>query len=150
MAHYEFTVDIAAPIEQVYDLWTNPERMSEWIEGITKVTDVTGPPGQAGTRYTVWFGRMRSPTEILEAARPRHLKTRFGNRMLRGQTDVTFEPTASGTRLTQEFRTEASFQPSPPGSSRSARTRGASAASSRASSDSPNTVHERPSHDAAR
>ncbi len=106
MAHYQFTVDIAAPIEQVYDLWTDPERMSEWIEGITKVTDVTGPAGQAGTRYTVWFGRMGSPSEILEAERPRHLKTRFGNRMLRGQTNVTFEAMASGTRLTQEFRTE--------------------------------------------
>jgi uncharacterized protein YndB with AHSA1/START domain len=105
MAHYQFTVDIAAPIEQVYDLWTNPERMSEWIEGISKVTDVTGPAGQAGMRYTVWFGSMRSPSEILEAERPRRLRTRFGNRMLRGETDVTFEPTAPGTRLTQEFRT---------------------------------------------
>lgn len=106
MAHHQFTVDIAAPIEQVYDLWTNPERMSEWIEGISKVTDVTGPAGQAGTRYTVWFGSMRSPSEILEAERPRRLRTRFGNRLLRGETNVTFEPMPSGTRLTQEFRTQ--------------------------------------------
>ena len=50
MAHHQFTVDIAAPIEQVYDLWTDPDRMSQWIEGVTNVTDVTGPAGQAGTR----------------------------------------------------------------------------------------------------
>src|SRR5947208_2623022 len=71
MAQYRFTVDIAAPVEQVFDLWTNVERWHEWIEGLGKVTDVTGPPDQAGTRYTTWFGSMRSPSEILEAERPR-------------------------------------------------------------------------------
>ena len=106
MAHYRFTVDIAAPVEQVFDLWTNVERWHEWIEGLGKVTDVTGPSDQAGTRYTTWFGSMRSPSEILEAERPRRIRTRFGNRMLRGETSVTFEPTTSGTRLTQEFRTQ--------------------------------------------
>ena len=106
MARYQFTVDIAAPVEHVFDLWTNPARWHEWIEGISKVTDVSGPQGQAGTRYTIWFGGMRSPSEILEADRPHRLRTRFGNRMLRGETQVTFEPTATGTRLTQEFRTE--------------------------------------------
>jgi hypothetical protein len=49
---------------------------------------------------------MRSATEILEAERPRSLRTRFGNRMLRGETRVAFDSTPSGTRLTQEFRTE--------------------------------------------
>jgi len=73
---------------------------------MSKVTDVSGPPGQAGTRYTIWFGGMRSPSEILEAERPRSIRTRFGNRMLRGETRVALEPTARGTRLTQEFRTE--------------------------------------------
>jgi uncharacterized protein YndB with AHSA1/START domain len=106
MAHYQFTVDIAAPVEGVFDLWTNVERWHEWIGGVSKVTDVNGPPGQAGTCYTIWFGSMRSPSEILEAERPRSLRTRFGNRMLRGETRVMFEPTMTGTRLTQEFRTE--------------------------------------------
>jgi uncharacterized protein YndB with AHSA1/START domain len=106
MARYQFSVDIAAPIEAVFDLWTAPDRWHEWIGGVSKVTDVTGPPGTVGTRYTLWFGSMRSPSEILEAERPRSIRTRFGNRLLRGETYVTFEPTANGTRLKQEFRTE--------------------------------------------
>ena len=97
MARYQFTVDIAAPIEGVFDLWTNLERWHEWIGGVSKVTDVTGPTDRAGTRYTLWFGSMRSPSEILEAERPYRLRTRFGNRMLRGETHVTFEPTGTGT-----------------------------------------------------
>ncbi len=106
MAVYRFETLVAAPREVVFNLWTDLERMAEWVGGVTKVTDVTGPTDQAGTRYTVWFGGMRSPTEVLEAERPRLLRTKFGNRLLRGQTSVSFEPEGEGTRLTQEFRTE--------------------------------------------
>jgi uncharacterized protein YndB with AHSA1/START domain len=106
MPRVQFTVDIAAPVEQVFDLWTNVERAHEWIEGVTKVTDVSGPPGQTGTRYVLWFGPMRSPSQIIDAERPRRVETRFGTWLLRGQTRVTFEPTPAGTRLTQEFATE--------------------------------------------
>ncbi len=41
--------------------WTDLDRAHEWIEGLTRITDVTGPVATAGTRYTAWFGRMRSP-----------------------------------------------------------------------------------------
>ena len=67
MARYTFTTLVAAPVEVVFDLWTNLDRMHEWVEGVTNVTDVTGPVDRAGTRYRVWFGRMSSPTEVVAA-----------------------------------------------------------------------------------
>jgi uncharacterized protein YndB with AHSA1/START domain len=106
MGKYRFTTHIAAPPEKVFDLWVSLDRMAEWVEGVTKVTDVTGPSDHAGTRYTVWFGRMRSPTQILEAERPRFIRSRFGSVVLRGETQATFEPDGNGTLLTQEFRTQ--------------------------------------------
>ena len=106
MSVYRFSVHVAAPQEGVFDLWTNLDRMPEWIGGVTKVTDVTGPVDTAGTRYTVWFGGMRSTTEIVEAVRPRMLRTRFRNSLLRGESIASFEREGSGTRLTQDFRTE--------------------------------------------
>jgi uncharacterized protein YndB with AHSA1/START domain len=106
MGAYRFSVQIAAAPDRVFDLWTDLDRMKEWVGGVTKVTDVSGPLDRAGTRYTVWFGGMRSQTEVLEVERPRRIKTRFGNRVLRGQALVTLEPGDGGTRLTQEFRTE--------------------------------------------
>jgi len=48
---------------------------------------------------------MKSPTEILAVDRPHHVRTRFGNLILKGESDVRFEPTPDGTRLTQVFRT---------------------------------------------
>lgn len=106
MGTYRFTVQIASAPDRVFDLWTDLDRMHEWVGGVTKVTDVSGPLDRAGTRYTVWFGAMRSDTEVLAVERPGMIRSRFGNRVLRGETLVTFETSDGGTRLTQEFRTE--------------------------------------------
>jgi hypothetical protein len=67
--------------------------------------DITGPVTTAGTRYVAWFGRMRSPTEILQVDQPKLVRTRFGSWLLRGVQEVTFEEQDQGTRLTQEFWT---------------------------------------------
>lgn len=106
MGDYSFTVHIEAPREAVFDLFTDIDRMHEWVGGVTRISDVSGEPGQAGYSYTVWFGRMRSPSQILEAEPPRHVRSRFGNRLLRGEMEATFEPEGDGTSLTQRFRTE--------------------------------------------
>jgi Polyketide cyclase / dehydrase and lipid transport len=88
-----------------FALWMDLDRMPEWVGGVTRVTGVTGPLDQAGTHYTVWFGRMQSPTEILAAEPPRHVRTRFGNLILKGESDVRFDPDGGGTRLTQRLMT---------------------------------------------
>jgi uncharacterized protein YndB with AHSA1/START domain len=106
MGYHRLTAHVDAPRDGVFALWVNLDRAHEWIGGLTRVTDVTGPFDQAGTRYTAWFGRMRSPSEILEAERPRLVKTRFGSWLLRGTTQATFEDEDEGTRITQEFWTE--------------------------------------------
>ena len=105
VAEHRISIDIAAPPERVFALWTDLDRMKEWVGGVTRVTDVSGPIDEAGTRYTVHFGPMKSPTEILEVDRPHHVRTRFGNLILKGESDVRFEPTPDGTRLKQVFRT---------------------------------------------
>lgn len=105
MATYRFTVEAKAPPDVVFDLWTALDRMTEWVGGVTRVTDVTGAVDVAGTRYTVWFGRMQSPTEVVAADRPRHFRSRFGNWLLRGETDATFDAIDGGTRITEVFHT---------------------------------------------
>ena len=103
MATYTFSVHVDAPPELVFDLWTNLDRAPEWIGGLTGFTDVTGPVQQRGTRYTARFGRMSSPTEVLDAERPHVFATRFGSRLLAGENRATFEPKDGGTRLSQTF-----------------------------------------------
>ena len=105
VARYAISTQVAAPPEHVFALWTNLERMGEWVGGVTGVTDVSGPVDRAGTTYIVHFGPMKSPTEILEVERPRIFATRFGNWLLRGRSSATFEPEGEGTRVTQKFET---------------------------------------------
>lgn len=105
MGEYRFTLHVDAPPEQVFDLWVNLDRASEWIGGLTEITERVGDPGTTGARYVSHFGPMRSPTEVLEAHRPRSIRTKFGNRVLRGETEATFEPEGAGTRLNQVLRT---------------------------------------------
>ena len=105
MARYTLSTHVAAPPEQVFALWTNVERMGEWVGGVTGVTDVSGPIDQVGTTYVVHFGPVKSPTEVLEVERPRRFATRFGSVVLRGRSSATFEPEGDGTRVTQEFET---------------------------------------------
>ncbi len=105
MASYRFTAHAKAPPELVFNLWTNLERMAEWVGGVTRVTDISGPVDRAGTTYVTHFGRMRSPTQVLEVDRPRRFVTRFGNWLLHGENATSFEPDRDGTLITEEFRT---------------------------------------------
>ncbi|MGR0160712.1 SRPBCC family protein [Paenarthrobacter nitroguajacolicus] len=105
MATYRVTTLVAAPPERVFATWTDPDRFPEWIGGVTRVTDLVGSMDQAGSSYTVWFGRMASPTEILAVEPPRHIRTRFGNAILKGESEVRFTAEGGGTRIHQEFAT---------------------------------------------
>jgi uncharacterized protein YndB with AHSA1/START domain len=102
---HRLTAFANAPIEVVFDLWTNLERMKEWIGGVTGVSDVTGPMTQAGTRYVVHFGPVKSPSEVLAVEPPRHIRTRFGSWVLRGTNSTTFTPEGAGTRIDEEIQT---------------------------------------------
>lgn len=105
LATHRFEIPIAAPPELVFDLYTNLERIAEWTGGVTGVADVSGPMTSAGTTYTVHFGRMSSPTRVLEVRRPELFMTEFGNAVLRGVNRATFERDGVGTLMTQELRT---------------------------------------------
>lgn len=105
MGEYRFELDIKAPPERVFEAWLNLELMPRWIEGVTRVTDVSGPLDVPGTTYTVWFGRMRSSTEVLAVERPRLFRSRVTGRLLSADNEARFEATDGGTRLVQTFRT---------------------------------------------
>ena len=102
MAHYAISTHVAAPIDEVFTLWTDVKRMGEWVGG---VTDLSGPIDRLGTTYVVHFGPVKSPTEVIDVERPRRFATRFGSWVLRGTSAATFEPDGEGTRIMQEFQT---------------------------------------------
>ena len=105
MGHHTFSIHVDAPPAHVFALWTDLQRMGEWVGGVTAVTDVSGPVDQVGSTYVVHFGPVKSPTGVLEADPPHRFATRFGSWILRGKSSATFEPDGNGTRVTQAFDT---------------------------------------------
>lgn len=105
MAQHSFEVDIAAPPERAYDVWVDAERSVEWTQGLTRVSDISGLPGQAGTRYSAWFGRTRAAVEVTVGDRPRRYAWRVRLGPLAAEFDTRFERSGSGTRMTETVRT---------------------------------------------
>jgi uncharacterized protein YndB with AHSA1/START domain len=105
VGRYELTTVVAAPPDLVFDAWTDLDRMHEWVGGVTGVTDRVGAIDEVGARYTVRFGRMSSPTTVIEVERPVRFRTRFGNLILKGESKATFTPEGDGTRIRQVIET---------------------------------------------
>lgn len=104
VGRYTYTIEIDAPQELVFELWTDLELMKKWVGGVTAVSEPTGPIDRPGTSYTIFFGRFGSRTEVLEAERPRLYATRSGTFWMQLRHRGTFERSGPGgtqTTLTQ-------------------------------------------------
>jgi Activator of Hsp90 ATPase homolog 1-like protein len=99
LTRYAYTADVNVPRYFLYDLWTDPERMPEWVNGLTRVTDVSGLPGVAGTKYRFWYGSMDERVEVEAAEFPLYVRTRSRFGTIKVETAMAFEQTNAGTRL---------------------------------------------------
>jgi uncharacterized protein YndB with AHSA1/START domain len=105
MGHVSRTIHIEATPEQVFGLFTNPERFREWMVPASEVKDITGTPGTVGLGWTTasTFGgrKMESHMSVTAVEWPRSFEvkgTGSGSATLRGR----FEPAAGGTDVTIE------------------------------------------------
>jgi len=109
MGHISRTIHVEATPEQVFDLFTNPERLREWQVPAAEVKDITGTPGTVGLGWTTastFAGRkMENHMSVTAVERPRSFEvkgTGSGTATLRGR----FEPAAGGTDVTIESEYE--------------------------------------------
>lgn len=108
MSEVRVSAVIPFPVERVWGLMIQPERMAEWNTEIPEVRDISGPMDRVGGGYRqVWgFAGRRMVSKGLwqvTAVEP------FRHREFRGLTPMGpmigrdwFEPIAEGTRLTIE------------------------------------------------
>lgn len=105
MGRHVFNIDVDAPREHVFDLWTDLGRLAEWIPSATRVSDATGTGDQPGTHFRVWFGGLAEEHEVLAAERPYYVRTRITLGTIRAVTMTTFEAIDGTTRLRQSVVT---------------------------------------------
>ena len=120
MGAYRFTVHANLEPTAALFLWADLDRVTEWMEGVGRVSEVSPPPGQSplvlgggwplviapGSRYTLWFGRRPVRHEVLwlEYGTAKTYRTRLDGLFRRGETLVTFDPEGGGSRVTLDVR----------------------------------------------
>ena len=90
------TTDIDATPEEVFDLYTDPDRRSEWNPVVRSVTIESGAIDEAGSRYVVEtrYGRMQ--VEVLEVDRPHRYRLRERSGMMESEAEIRLEPLPGG------------------------------------------------------
>ena len=124
MTTHRFTVTTRIAPTAALMLWADLDRITEWMTGVTRVSDVAGRPDRPdftlpgasfplvvspGSRYTIWLGRRPVRIEVLYPAEGQEgtvYRTRLDGSVRRGESLVRFEPDPDGSRVILEVRTE--------------------------------------------
>ena len=102
MGQRQVAVDIGAPPERVFDLYTDARRVGEWQSGVKSV-ESTGSLIDAGSTWTIRYGGpFVVKGTVLDVQRPGRHQQRFSEMLglVRCTTMARFDPAGSGTRAT--------------------------------------------------
>ena len=122
MATHRFSVHAnLAPVDALF-LWADLDRVTEWMAGVRRVTDVAGRedrpdftlPGRRnplvlvpGSRYVLWYRLGPARHEVLlrhDAAAALGHRSRVDGRFRRGEIHAVFGADDGGSRVTLEVR----------------------------------------------
>ena len=103
---------VAAPPEAVYDLISDPARLSEWWPRVVRVEDIAGRPGSERTRWTCVLGadsgrRLRLDYRCTGATRPVRYEweheldgTPYQEHLVQQSFEARIEPAGEGSEVT--------------------------------------------------
>ena len=105
MGHIESKMSAKVPVERAFDYVADPAKRLQWLESVLEVKNITEGPIGVGTSWSEVLkiaGRtveqVRTVTEYERPHRYVYEFTTLGAKS--GKFDITFEPEASGTRVT--------------------------------------------------
>jgi uncharacterized protein YndB with AHSA1/START domain len=97
---YTCEISIDRPVNEVIELFDNPDNMGEWMPGLLSFEPVSGTPGQPGARSKLRFKMGNREIEMLETITVRRLPDEFsGTYDAPGVHNIvknSFYPTADG------------------------------------------------------
>jgi uncharacterized protein YndB with AHSA1/START domain len=117
MAKAAVSTEIGAPVEKVFELFTDMEHAAEHVSGIRKLDVMSTGPINLGTRWCETrevLGRLAEAEMEITAFERNHSYTVTHRKAgVRIDTVFTFEPVSVGTKVSIEF--ELNSQGLPPG-----------------------------------
>lgn len=108
MGRVSVTAIIDAPIERVWQLWTEIERYPEWFPGARRVINHDGRTDHEGARYTLDLGAARANGEITRVEPPTLHEHVFDQSPppVAGAATIRFRSVSNGTEMTFDARYE--------------------------------------------
>jgi len=110
MGQITSTVDIAAPVQRVWETFSDPYGWPEWIENTVAILSVEGEPLAEGTTYrerSVVMGPWKSESRWqVTRFQPHSIQVHEGHLSGVGRVVLTvgFEPADEGTRFSMALR----------------------------------------------
>lgn len=107
MSSVKVSVEISAPRQQVFEVFTDLDNAADRIEGIKSLTVLTDGPVAVGTRFTetrVMFGKEATETmEFTEVTPPSQYVVEANSHGSHYKSVYGFEEIAGGTKVTMSF-----------------------------------------------
>ena len=100
MAHFETTIDIAAPPERVWAVMSNLERWPEWTQSMSRVERLNDRPLGVGSRVRVKQPRLAAAVfDITSWNPPRGFDWVAQNPLVTAVASHDIAPSAAGSRV---------------------------------------------------
>ena len=101
---YKNEVVINKPVEQVWKVFTDGEKMDQWLIGLKSVEIVKGQPDEIGSQFKLKFVEDGHEMEVIETVTAFEANKRFAfdldSDVFKGKTDIRMEPMGDKTKLT--------------------------------------------------
>lgn len=111
MSQLNFSMHVDAPIDQVFEQFSNFPDAAEMIEAIKRIEMITDGPTRVGSKFKetrVMFGREATETmEVTEFTRNKSYTLSADSCGSRFDSTFRFEPDDDGTRVEMEIATQA-------------------------------------------
>lgn len=70
-------IEVNKPIDEVIELFDNPDNLGKWMEGLQSFEHISGTPGQVGAKSRLVFKMGKREIEMIETVTVRNLPDEF-------------------------------------------------------------------------
>lgn len=74
---YTLEIEIDKPVDEVIELFDNPDNMGKWMDGLLSFEPLSGTPGQPGAKSRLKFKMGTREIEMIETITTRNLPDEF-------------------------------------------------------------------------
>lgn len=77
---FNCSVEIDLPVDQVTTLWSNPENLKHWQDGFVSMDQISGEPGEPGSKSKMIYGSGKRKIELVETIKTNDLPREFSGK----------------------------------------------------------------------